>query len=169
MATRKPETKKEDPKAAPAQAAPAPKKSRKKLWIGIAAGVVLLLAGGGAAAYFALQPDAAPAEGEAKAEPKKAVEKAKPALFVALEIFTVNLQPESGDHFLQTSLSLKVADPAVEQAIKLQMPEVRSRLIFVLSSKKPSELATIEGKQALANQISAEVNKTLNATEEQTS
>src|SRR4051812_45953664 len=148
MATRKPEARKDDPKAAPAtpQAAPAPKKSRKLLWTGIAAAVLLVLGAGGAAAYFALQPDDARAEGEPKSEPKKAAEKAKPAIFVGLELFTVNLQPESGDHFLQTSLSLKVADSGVEQSIKLLMPEIRSRLIFVLSSKKPSELASTEGK-----------------------
>jgi len=166
MATtvKKPEPAKPGKTPEPAAEAPAPKKGALK-WILIGVGSVLLLAGGGVAAWLALRHTEPAAESSAAApEEKKArpAERPKPSVFVALETFTVNLQQESGDHFLQANFSLKVADAGVETLIKQQMPEVRSRLLFLLSSKKPSDLSSVEGKQALANQIAAEVNKALN-------
>ena len=143
-------------------AAPPKKKSRTMLIVVAAVSTVLLLAGGGGAAWYFLRAGKHEAtEATAKAPPKPA-EKARPALFVPIETFTVNLQQENGEHYLQTTFTLKVADGAVEQSIKQQMPEIRSRLLLLLSSKRPSELASIEGKQALANQIAGEVNSVLN-------
>lgn len=147
---------KEEPGAAPPK-----KKSRTMLIVVVAASTVLLLAGGGAAWFFLRAGKHEAPEAAGKAAPKPA-EKPKPALFVPLETFTVNLQQENGEHYLQTTLTLKVADNTVEQSIKQQMPEIRSRLLLLLSSKRPSELASVEGKQALANQIAGEVNSVLN-------
>jgi flagellar FliL protein len=142
-------------------AAPAKKKGRMTRIVVIAGATALLLAAGSGAAWYYLRP----AHGEKAAAPGKAApkraEKPRPALFVALETFTVNLQQENGDHYLQTTLTLKVADAAVEQSVKQQMPEIRSRLLLLLSSKRPSELTAVEGKQALANQIAGEVNAVL--------
>ncbi len=42
------------------------------------------------------------------------------------------------------------------------MPKVRNRLLMLLSSKKPSEISTIEGKQQLAAEIIAQVNLPFN-------
>jgi flagellar FliL protein len=73
--------------------------------------------------------------------------------FVALEPFTVNLQREEGDQFLQVGISLKIFDPTLEEKIKAQMPEIRSRLLLLLSSKHASELTPVEGKKKLADEI----------------
>lgn len=135
--------------------ATAPKKG-KGLMIAVIVLVVVLVAAAGGAAWYLMKP-----KPETAGSPKP-VEKPKPAVFVPLETFTVNLQPEGGDHFLQTTFSLKVMDASVEQAIKQVMPEIRSRLLLLLSSKKPSELKSTEGKQMLANQIAAEINRVLN-------
>jgi len=156
----KPETKDKKPEAQPAQPFPAVKPTRRKLIAIIAAATTLVLAAAGGTAWYLARPKS-PAEAAA-APPKAKIEKPKQVIFVPLETFTVNLQPESGDRYLQTTLSLKVGDPAVEQAIKQQMPEVRSRLLLLLSSKRASELTSVEGKQALANQIAAQVNQILN-------
>jgi len=159
----KPESKDKKPEAPPELPLPGAKPKRRKLIIIAALASTLVLAAAGGAAWYLARPKN-PAEATAAPAPaaKPKGEKAKPAIFVALETFTVNLQPESGDRYLQTTLSLKVADPAAEQAIKQQMPEIRSRLLLVLSSKRASELTSIEGKQALANQIAAQINHVLN-------
>jgi flagellar FliL protein len=142
------------PKAQADESAPAAggKKKRKLLPVALAAVLAFALAGGGA--WFVLRSADAPPGAHRE-------EKARPDVFVGLDTFTVNLQPESGDHYLQTTLTLKVTDNSIQDALKLKMPEVRSRLLLLLSSKAPSELSTVEGKRKLAQQIADEVNLTL--------
>jgi flagellar FliL protein len=67
----------------------------------------------------------------------------------------VNLNQEAGEQYLQVAMTLLVPDQAQADLIKLYMPMVRNRLLTLLSSKKASELATIEGKQKLADDIKA--------------
>ena len=138
-----------DPKPDGAEAAP---KSKKKLIIIIAA-VVLLAVGGGAAWFLTNQkPDH-------KKEEAKHEEPAKAPVFVTLEAFTVNLQPDPDEKFLQTEISLQVANPEQEELLKGQMPAVRSRLLMLLTSKTASDISTSEGKQKLSDEIIAEVKK----------
>jgi flagellar FliL protein len=155
------------PKAAPkagakapaAEAEAAPKKSSKKLIIIAAA--VIVLGGAGAGAFFFMHSSsssAAPEKGKEK-EKEKSKGEAKLPVFVTLEPFTVNLQAENGDQFLQVTLTLQVPDPAQEELIKSFMPQVRSRLLFLLSSKKASELSTVEGKKKLSEEIITAVNQ----------
>lgn len=128
-------------------AAPA-KKSKKKLFI-ILGAVVVLLAGGGAGAWFFTQNSHSDGEHEAKVEPPKA------PVYLPLDTFTVNLQ--GGDQYLQTDITLQVADEAQIESIKLHMPRVRSRLLTLLSSKNAENLATAEDKKKLAQEIIAQV------------
>ena len=53
--------------------------------------------------------------------------------------------PDEGEHFLQSTMVLRVADAHVGDSLKLYMPELKHRIIMLLSSKKPSTLATVEG------------------------
>ncbi len=133
---------------APAEAAPeaAPKKSNKPLLIIIIV-VVLLALGGAGAWFFLLNSD----------EDEAPQASAKPPVFLPLDQFTVNLQPEDGQQFLQVAMTLKVVDQAVADAIKAQLPEVRSRVLLLLSSKKASQLLSLEGKTSLAAEIVAEI------------
>ena len=137
---------KADPKATPA---PAPVKSKKKLII-IAAAAVLLLGGGGGAAWF-FMGSADPAHKPAK--------KAEKPEFVVLDSFTVNLQPENGEQYLQIALTLQVSNLEQVELIKTNMARVRSRVLLLLSSKKASELSSTEGKGLLAKEIIAAVNQ----------
>jgi flagellar FliL protein len=123
-------------------------KSSKPKWaLAIVSAMLLLGAGGGGAAwYFRTQDDST-------------APKAKPPVFVSLETFTVNLQPEYSDQHLQTNLTLKVDDAATTDLIKLRMPEVRNRILLLLSSKTASEIATVEGKKKLASELAAEINQ----------
>ena len=138
-----------DPKPDGAEVAP---KSKKKLIIMIAA--VVLLAGGGGAGWFLTHQKSGHKKEEAKHE-----EPAHAPVFVTLEAFTVNLQPDPDEKFLQTEISLQVASPEQEELMKAQMPAVRSRLLILLTSKTASEISTSEGKQKLSDEIVAEVNK----------
>ncbi len=130
---------------APAADAPAPKGKKKLLPI-ILAAVVLAGGGGGAWWYLGKKPaDAAP-----KAEAPK------PPQFVTMEAFTVNLKEDgTTDHFLQTGLTFQVAGPEVGDAIKLHQPVIRGRILLLLSSKSATELATLEAKNKLAEEILA--------------
>jgi flagellar protein FliL len=130
------------------------KDSNKKRFLVIGAAAVTILGGGIAATwYFTGRSSEHGNEHKvAKAEP------AKPPIFVNLEPFTVNLQPEIGDQYLQITLTLQVKEESQVELIKLQMPQVRSRLLMLLSSKKASEISTLEGKKKLSDEIIAQVN-----------
>ncbi len=136
-------------KAAPKASSADEAKPKKSKTLIIVLALVILLAGGGAGAwYFMTQKAAAPAKA-----PEKLVEEAKPPVFLPMEAFTVNLQAENGEQFLQTTLTLQVADQAQVELIKLYMPHVRSRLLLLLSSKMASEILTVEGKNKLSDEI----------------
>lgn len=144
----------QDPKAdTGAEEAPAPS-SKKKLIIIIAA--VLLLAGGGGGAWFMMNKKA-----DHKKEEVKKEEPAKAPVFLPLETFTVNLQADPDERFLQTDITLQMATPEAAESLKLQMPAVRSRLLMLLTSKAATDISTAEGKQELTEEIIAEVKKPL--------
>lgn len=135
------------PKADPKPEVPAVKLKKKRLLI---AGVALAVLGsGGAGAWYFTQQNSGPHTAK--------LESAKLPVFVNLEPFTVNLQPDSGEQYLQVALTLQVTDAAQTELIKLHMPQVRSRLLLLLSSKKASEISTVEGKNHLASEIITQV------------
>ena len=136
---------KADPKAA--EVAP-PKSSKKKMMVFALAGVLVLGLGGGAAWYFT--------QGKSDHPPVKKAEKPE---FVVLDQFTVNLQPENGDQYLQIAMTLQVSSLEQVELIKLNMARVRSRVLLLLSSKKASELSSTDGKRQLAKEIIAVVNQ----------
>jgi flagellar FliL protein len=135
---------KADPKA---DAAAAPKNSKKKLMVMIIMGVLVVGLGGGAAWFFTRST------GEHHEKPKPA---AKPEL-VVIEPFTVNLQPENGEQYLQVQFSLQVSNLEQAEVIKNNMARVRSRVLLLLSAKKASELTSVEGKRQLSTEIMAAV------------
>ena len=152
---------------APAGDAP-PKKGGKMMMIIIivvlvllivvagAIGALLLLKKGGSDGEHAEAPPAA----EYAAAPTT-VDLSKPPVFAALDAFTVNLRREEGDHYLQAIIALRVADQKTADALKGFMPEIRHRINLLLSSKLPSEVQTIEGREALAVEILDQVNEAL--------
>ena len=142
----------QDPK--PDEAGSPEPKSKKKLIMIIAIVLILAAGGGGAAWFFLGHKEPAGAKKEAKHE-----EPAKEPVFLTLETFTVNLQPDPDEKFLQLDMSLQVASAEVGESLKVQMPAVRNRLLFLLSSKKASEVTTMEGKKTLSEEILAELKK----------
>ena len=128
-----------------------PKKSKKKLFIII--GVVVLLVGGGAGAWLMTQGGHRGENGHDETK----FEQSKPPIFLPLDTFTVNLQ--GGEQYLQTDITLQVTDPEQADAIKLNMPRVRSRLLGLLSSKNSEDLATPEDKKKLALEIKEQISQ----------
>jgi flagellar FliL protein len=151
---------KADPKAD--AAAPAAGGGAKgKLFIMIGAAVLVLALGGGAGWYFlhahgGEEAAAEPAKKDHTSSKKK--KKEAPPEYIAVEPFTVNLQPEHGDQYLQVAFTLQVEGPEQVELIKANMAKVRSRVLLLLSGKKASEISTVEGKQQLAGEILAAVN-----------
>jgi flagellar FliL protein len=135
---------KADPKA---EAAP-PKSSKKKMLV-IAVIAIIVLGISGGAAWFFTQGKADPAHAPAK----KVV---KPE-FVVIDAFTVNLQPENGEQYLQIQFTLEVGGLEQVEVIKTNMARVRSRVLLLLSAKKASELSTVEGKNQLSKEIIAAI------------
>lgn len=126
--------------------APAATGSKKKKIIIILMVLILLGVAGGAAAYFLGQKNTT-------GKDEKKVEKAIPTVFLPLDNFVVNLQSENGDKYLSTNITLQVKNEEQINYYKSNMPQLRSRVIMLLSSKSSDELLTNEGKEKLMADI----------------
>lgn len=126
-----------------------PPKSSKLILLVIAL-AVLVIAAGGAAAYFYLG---------AKQPPKETVVLPVDPIFVALEPFTVNLQPSGRSRFLHVAMTLKVADAASQAQLTQYLPEVRSRVLTVLSNRESETLLVADEKSRMAGEIMASLNQ----------
>jgi flagellar protein FliL len=143
----------------------APKKSKKKLFILIIAAVVVLAIAGGGAMMFLKKKghegdggdeEAAAAEHEApKFDPKK------PPVFVPLEPFTVNLQPENGEQFLQVVATIRVTDEKTGEEVKVFMPQIRHEMLALLAGKRASEITSTEGREGLADEMKQAIDDVL--------
>lgn len=155
-----------------AEAPAAPKK--KKLLLFIIIGVVVLVLGGGGAAFFLMkkgdQGGEEGADGEetsAKAhKPKKKDGKEQPPVFVKLDPFTVKLQSEAGDSYLQTTPELRVLDVPIGDRVKQYSPEIRHRVLLILSSKKAADIGNPQGVQQLSNEIRVTINRIIDGPKE---
>lgn len=148
--------------------APPPKKKGKMLIL-IIAGVLVLVLGGGGAAYFLMKKkpvedveegDEPPKEAKAKKKDKKA-DHAPPAFHKFDKPFTVKLQTEEHEAYLQAEVQLRVLDSSALEMLKQYDPELKHRIMLILLTKKASELGTAQGVQRLSNEIRETVNNTL--------
>lgn len=127
-----------------------PAVNTKKKIIIIAIAIALLIACAGAAWYFFMQDKQVQ-----KTEPKHEVSQVP--VFINLDTFTVNLQGDPEEKFLQLDVSLQVPNAEVAELFKGQMPAVRNRLLMLLSSKNATEISTPEGKKQLSDEIAMAV------------
>lgn len=152
MADKKPEAGEESPAA----------KKKPKLLLFIIIGVTVLVLGGGAATFMLLNKSAPVDEDdeEAVATEKKRSKKEPAAapVFVKLEPFTVKLQVEQQDAYLQATPELRVLDVPVGDRVKQYTPEIRHKVLLLMSGKKASELGTPQGVQRLSNEMRSEIN-----------
>jgi flagellar FliL protein len=151
--------------ASPAPTAP-PAKSRRLLLpaIGIAIALVALAAGAGAAWHFTRTDAAAGKGADAKAaegkpaggKPARARD-GKPPVFVPLDTFTVNLQGNGRENYLQLGVVLEVADGPAADRVKQLMPVIRGQVLLLLAGRTAEDLSRPEGKDTLAADILARV------------
>jgi flagellar FliL protein len=139
--------------ALPAAGAP-PAPPRKSKLLLVLAIVLVLAAGGGGAAWWFLGHGAA-------AEVKQ--EKRRPPVFQTLEPFTVNLAEENGEHYLQMAVVYEMTDEKAVEQLKTYLPVIRNRILMLLSAKRPSELASPEGKQKLVGELVAAARESIPA------
>lgn len=158
-----------------------PKKSKKKLIIIILVATFLIV--GGTTAYLLLKPShpAKPVKEEATDDGTEAAvddpaiaeevgggeedggdgtdqeNPGVPPVYAQLGTFTANLVHEEGDRYLQVAIQLKITVPELADKIKATNPEILHYINMLLQSKRPSELASFEGKQKLAEQIKEQV------------
>ena len=94
------------------------------------------------------------APGSQTAEVKKN-EPPVPPIFLALDTFTVNLQTPDNDpdRVLYIGLTLRLPDEKNRAVLNEYLPEVRSRLLLLLSRQKTSDLVSETGKQQLVQEI----------------
>lgn len=85
---------------------------------------------------------------------KNGAEPAAP-VFMPLDTFTVNLvTPDNNpDRVLYIGLTLRLPDESTRRQLNDFLPEVRSRLLMLLSRQEASQLANEQGKQQLVAQI----------------
>ncbi len=131
-----------------------PKGSSKKLLVIIAIIVVAGLAAGGGW-YFTKGKSHDSHTEELKVEPPKT------PIFMPLEPFTVNLKSETSDQYLQMGISMKMFEPEIETKIKTSLPEVRSKILQLLTTKTADDLLTAEGKNKLVKEIILMSNATI--------
>ena len=79
-------------------------------------------------------------------------------VFIALDEFLVNLPGKSGEHYLQTKLVLRTGDASIEKRIYEVLPLVRNSVLAVLSARTVTELATVDGKVSMANDVALVIN-----------
>lgn len=133
---------------------PAPRTSNKKIILVVLALLLIAGAAAGGAWFFMQQKDAHKDKAAVKHE-----EPVPAPVFLTLDTFTVNLQPDPDEKFLQLDLSIQLATAEAAEVLKLQMPAVRNRLLMLLTSKKASHISLIEGKTELSDQIADEMRK----------
>lgn len=143
----------------------APKK-KSKLLLFIIIGVVVLAVGAGAA-FMLMKKKPADEEGEdgeevaAESHKPKKEGKIEPPVFVKLEPFTVRLQTEGQDSYLQAVPELRVLDLHIGDQVKQFMPEIRHKALLVIAAKRPEEVNNPEGVQKLSDELRVTINKIL--------
>jgi len=126
-----------------------PPKTRKRIVLLVAL-VALGITAAAAAAYYYL-------DSKGKATP--VVTLPVDPIFIALDPFTVNLQPNGRARFLHVGVTLKVADTKSQSQVTQYLPEVRSRVLTVLSNRESESLLTPESKTLLTGEIMTALNQ----------
>lgn len=80
-------------------------------------------------------------------------------IFVALEPMTVNLQPNGRSRFMHVAVTLKMTEPKSQSQVTQYLPEVRSRVLTVLSNRAAESLLTTEERALLADEIMVALNQ----------
>lgn len=126
-------------------------KNQKLLWTIVILLLIILIGGGGYGGWMFYDMK----QGGGGPFVSAANPPAAPPIYMQLESFTVNLtNPDNNlDRVLYTVITLRVPNEATQKQLTSHLPEVRSKLVALLSRQNINTLSTPEGKQQLAAQI----------------
>ena len=128
-------------------------KSARK-WIIILIVIVLIACAAAGYAMWKLQALTASPQTQTLTQVPEEVTVPHP-LFYPLEPFTVNLVESASqdERVLYVGFTLRLKDRHTEERLVKYLPEVRSRILLLLSHQEQSALQTEEGKTALSAEI----------------
>ena len=133
------------------------KKGGKKKLLFILIPVVLVLGGGGFAAYHFLF---AKTKVNGPSKPVN-VSLIKPGPMINLKPFLTNLADKDKTAYIKVSISIELKQGSNLGAFKQLTPQIRNRIIMIMSSKTSMEINTPQGILSLRHQIARSLNQIL--------
>jgi len=97
---------------------------------------------------------------EEKKEEKKKAEKGEKVTY-ELDPFIVNLMDENGRRYLRVKMDLVLSSKKAQEEIEKKKPEIRDAILMTLSGKRFMDIASLEGKMRLRDEIKENVDKLL--------
>ena len=80
---------------------------------------------------------------------------------LSLETFVVNLADPGGKRYLRVSIALEIDDKDFVEEAKKAIPQMRDKILMILPAKRFADIRTSSGKNALRDEIIAELNPLL--------
>ena len=75
-----------------------------------------------------------------------------------LETFIVNLADEGGNRYLRTKMNLELKNEESNVMVQERLPMIRNSILMILPTKTYTDIATVEGKSALRDEIVTKLN-----------
>ena len=133
------------------------KKGGKKKLLFIIVPLILILGGGGFAAYHFLLAKKSKTTVNKPAE----LSSVQPGPMVKLKPFSTNLANTNRSAYVKVSMSIELKPGSNVGTFKQFTPQVRNRIIMILSSKTSKEIDSPQGQLSLRHQIARSLNKLL--------
>jgi flagellar FliL protein len=76
----------------------------------------------------------------------------------SLETFIVNLADVERSRYLRVTMDLELAQSSDTNKVNERLPQVRDRILMILPSKTFEDVASVEGKSALRDEIIGKLN-----------
>ncbi len=94
-------------------------------------------------------------------EKKKKEVEVKEEVICELDPFIVNLMDEGGRRYLRVKMNLVLSSKKTEEEVKKKTPEIRDAVLMTLSGKRFADIATLEGKMRLRDELKESINRLL--------
>ena len=75
-----------------------------------------------------------------------------------LDTFIVNLADQERSRYLRVTMDLELLEAADAETLNQRLPQVRDSILMVLPSKRYADIASMEGKTALRDEIISNLN-----------
>jgi flagellar FliL protein len=123
--------------------------------------VMLVLTIGLAAGFFMMWGKLSDMNSTANAAVSTEAEQSQTAqlgTLFSLETFIVNLADVERNRYLRVTMDLELVESSDTAKLDDRLPQVRDRILMILPSKTFEEIASVEGKTVLRNEIIGKLN-----------